>query len=91
MRVGAGDVSASLLVQRGTGARTVHLVNHRYQRGIVPQTALGVTVQLASCPRRVSMISPDVAGSTTPVSSCRRGALSVLVDRLDHYSVLVLQ
>ena len=75
VRVGTANVSASLLVQRGTAARTLHLVNHNYDQGIVPQTGLTVEVDLDSCPRRVSMVSPDFAGSKTPASSCRHGKL----------------
>lgn len=91
VRVGVSNVSASLLVQRGSGARTLHLVNHNYNQGIVPQTGLSVEVDLPSCPRRVAMISPDFAGSKVPASSCRHGKLKVTVDRLDYYDVLVLR
>ncbi|MFC6018276.1 fibronectin type III domain-containing protein [Plantactinospora solaniradicis] len=90
VRVGAGNISGSLLVQDGSGARTLHLVNHNYDRGIIPQTGFGVEVDLPSCPRRVAMISPDFAESRVPASSCRHGRLSVTVDRLDYYNVLVL-
>jgi hypothetical protein len=91
VRVGENDISASLLVQRGSGARTLHLINHNYSQGIVPQTGFNVEVELPSCPRRVTMVSPDFAGSTTPASSCRHGRLQVTVDRLDYYNVLVLK
>lgn len=91
MRVGVGDVAGSLLVQRGTGARTVHLVNHNYDRAIVPQTGVTVEVDLPTCPRRVTMVSPDFTGSKTPAFSCRPGGLTVTVDRLDYYDVLVLR
>jgi hypothetical protein len=90
-RVGAGNVSASLLVQRGTGARALHLVNHNYDQGIVPQTAFTVAADLASCPRQVSLVSPDFPGSKTPAFSCRRGKLTVTIDRLDYYDILVLR
>jgi hypothetical protein len=72
------------------GRHAVHLVNHNYDRGIVPQTGVTVGVDLPSCPRRVTLVSPDRAGTSTPASTCRRGKLTVTVDRLDYYSVLVL-
>ena len=87
--VGGGNVAASLLVQRGTGLRTLHLVNHDYVNGLVAQTGLDVTVDLPSCPRRITMLSPDFAGARVPASSCRHGRLTVTVDRLDAYDVLV--
>lgn len=91
VRVGAGNVSASLLVQRGTGARTLHLVNHNYNQGITAQTRLRVAVDLPSCPRRVTMVSPDFAGSKVVPSACSHGRLRMTVDRLDYYDVLVLR
>ena len=88
--VTAGNVSASLLVQRGTGRRTLHLVNHNYNQGIQPQTGFTVTAAVGSCPARVSLVSPDFTGTKTPASSCAHGTLTVTVDRLDYYDVLVL-
>jgi hypothetical protein len=88
---GPVNVAASLLVQRGTGRRTIHLVNHTYDRAIVPQTGLTVAADVRSCPRRVAMVSPDFAGTKAPAFSCRGGRLTVAVDRLDYYDVLVLR
>jgi hypothetical protein len=90
VRVGASNVSASLLVQRGSGARTLHLVNHNYNQGITAQTGFSVAADLASCPSRVTIVSPDFAGSKVAASSCRHGTLTVTVDRLDYYDVLLL-
>jgi hypothetical protein len=89
--VDANNVAASVLVQRGSRAQTVHLVNHNYDQGIAAQTDVKVTVDVAQCPRTVTMVSPDFAGSKRPVSSCSEGTLTVNVDRLDYYTVLVLK
>ncbi|HET9518376.1 MAG TPA: hypothetical protein VFO77_11665 [Actinoplanes sp.] len=83
-------VATSLLTRRGYGARTVHLVNHNYDGAIVPQTDITVTVRTRRCPWRVSMVSPDFAGSRKLRFSCRGGTLQVNVDRLDYYDVLTL-
>jgi hypothetical protein len=91
VRVGTSNVAASLLVQRGTRARTLHLVNHNYDRAIVPQTNVTVEVDLPFCPRRVVMVSPDFAGEKAPDFSCRHGRLRLTVDRLDYYDVLRLR
>lgn len=48
-------------------------------------------VDLPSCPRRLAMVSPDFGGSKVPNWTCRRGALTVTVDRLDYSDVLVLR
>ena len=89
--VDTGGVAASLLVQKGTGARTVHLVNHHYDRAPLPQSGVGVEVSVPRCPRQVTVISPDFTGTRTPASSCRGGTLKVTVDRLDTYDVLLLR
>jgi hypothetical protein len=90
VQVGAGQVAASLLLPGGGHGRTLHLVNHNYDRGVIAQRNFSVQVDLPHCPRRITMISPDFSGSRTPASSCRHGALTVTVDRLDYYNVLVL-
>ena len=89
--VSAANVSASLLVRRGTGKRSIHLVNHNYDRGIAPRTGFTVEVDVESCPRRVVMVSPDFAGERSPAFSCRQGKLRVTVDRLDYYDILTLR
>jgi hypothetical protein len=91
VRVGAGGVAASLLVQRGSGARTLHLVNHNYDRAILPQTGFDVATDLTHCPRRVAMVSPDFPGEKAPAWTCRHGKLTVTVDRLEAYNVLLLR
>ncbi len=91
VNVEASQVSASVLVQRGTGTRTVHLVNHNYDQAIQPQTNLGVDVALGSCPRQVTLVSPDSPGTRTPSFSCQAGTVHLTVDRLDYYDVLVLR
>lgn len=88
--VATPNVSASVLVQNGTRKRTVHLVNHNYDRGITPQTDVRVTVDIPRCPARVTMVSPDFTGTKRSAFSCHRGTLTVTVDRLDYYTVLVL-
>jgi hypothetical protein len=90
VRAGAANVAASLLVQRGTGKRTIHLVNHNYDQGIAPQAGFTVEADVTSCPRRLSLVSPDFAGSKSPAFSCRQGKLKVTVDRLDYYTIIQL-
>jgi hypothetical protein len=90
VRVDVGNVSASLLIRRHGGARTLHLVNHAYNQGIIPRTGFTVAVDLGSCPRRVSVVSPDFTGSKAAPFTCDHGKLTVTVDRLDYYDVLLI-
>ena len=88
--VGTPRVAASLLVRRSTGARTLHLVNHNYDRAMTAQTGVAVSVELPACPHRVTLVSPDFAGPKKPAWTCRDGALTVRVDRLDFYDIIAL-
>ncbi|MFI7705192.1 hypothetical protein [Nonomuraea sp. NPDC049480] len=90
VRAGVANVAASLLVQRGTGKRSIHLVNHNYDQGIAPLSRFTVEADLGSCPRRVSMVSPDFPQSKSPAFSCRHGKLKLTVDRLDYYNIIQL-
>ncbi|MEV0614763.1 hypothetical protein AB0I81_15645 [Nonomuraea sp. NPDC050404] len=90
IRVSAPQVTASLLAQRGTGKLSLHLINHTYDQGIEPQSGFTVEADLASCPHRVSLLSPDFPGPKSPPFSCRHGKLKLTVDRLDHYTIIQL-
>ncbi|GAA0389618.1 hypothetical protein Acor_76930 [Acrocarpospora corrugata] len=90
VQVGAANVAASVLVQRGTGKRSIHLVNHNYGQGVTPQAGFTVKADLDSCPRRVSLISPDFPQPKSPAFSCRHGKLKLTVDRLDYYNIIQL-
>lgn len=89
--VSAANVAASLLVQAKTGAQSIHLVNHNYDREITAQTDLTVKVDLPYCPRQVTLISPDSPGSRVLPSTCESGELTVTLDRLEYYDVLTLR
>ncbi|MEW9553207.1 hypothetical protein [Nonomuraea sp. NPDC050783] len=90
VRVGVAGVAASLLVRRGTGRRSIHLVNHTYDRGIMPRSGFTVEADVGSCPRRVTAISPDFPQTKSPAFSCRHGTLRLTVDRLDYSTVIEL-
>ncbi|KAK5660212.1 hypothetical protein OQA88_13686, partial [Cercophora sp. LCS_1] len=66
---GQGDdgmrLVGSVLVQMGSGKRTVHVVNHDYERGVI-KVADGVVVEVdtgavGGCPKAVDVLSPDFA------------------------------
>jgi hypothetical protein len=91
VQVSASNVATSLLVQRGTGNRTIHLVNHNYDRGVTPQRQVTVTTTLPACPRDVTLVSPDIPGTRRPATTCHHGRLRVSVDSLTYYDVLALR
>lgn len=91
-QVAAGNISAALLVQRNTGRRTVHLVNHNYSQGkVTVQSNFSVLVPLSStnCPSSISIISPDTE-SRNLTTTCSPGKMSITVDLLKYYAVIIL-
>jgi hypothetical protein len=91
VRVGASDVAANLLSQRGGRRLTLHLVNHDYAQGIRPQGPFEVEIALATRPRRVTMVSPDFAGTRPVAHAWRDGALRLRVDGLRYYDVVEIE
>ena len=89
--VQASNVAANLLSQRGGRVQVLHLVNHNYNQGIIPQGAFTVEVDLASRPRRITLVSPDFAGTRTPAHSFRNGVLTVWVDGIRYYDAIVIE
>lgn len=87
----ASNVAASLLSQRGGRLLTLHLINHNYNRAITPQGEFSVTVDLPSRPRRVTMVSPDFEGTKRPVHTFGDGKLTVKVDGIRYYDVIVIE
>lgn len=90
VRVGASAVAANLMVQRG-GVQLLHLVNHDYAQGIVPRSAFTVEVARASRPRQVTAVSPDFPGARRLAHTFRDGRLTVKVDALRYYDVVVIE
>jgi hypothetical protein len=82
----APNIAATLL--ENDRGRTIHLVNHNYERALVPQSNVTVSVDLPRCPRTVKVHSPD--GPRQARSSCRHGHVRVTVDLLEAYDVLAL-
>jgi hypothetical protein len=89
--VGASNLAASLMARREGRTQLLHLVNHDYDQGIRPQGAFTVQVELAARPRSVTMVSPDFAGRKRLPHSFRDGKLTVQVDGIRYYEVIVIE
>lgn len=88
---GANNISSSLLAHPGSSSRTLHLVNHNYNQGILPQAGFEVETDLAAAPGRVTMVSPDFAGEKTPDHRFENGTLTVNVDGIRYYNIIVIE
>jgi hypothetical protein len=91
VRVGASNVAASLMAQRGGRVQVLHLVNHNYAQEIRPVGGFSVEVDLPAPPRRVTMVSPDFASTKNLAHVYRDGKLVVKVDGLRYYDVIVIE
>jgi hypothetical protein len=92
---GSRRLVGSVLVQEGGGQRTVHVVNHNYNWGVMASVD-GVVVEMdeemvGGCPVRVEVLSPDFSLGETVVGElkCERGKVRVEIGRVMYYSVLV--
>jgi hypothetical protein len=85
----AANVAVS--VSSGGGKTYVHLVNHNYAGGLVPQTSFVVTLPLAAAPAAITLRTPDPAGEHALTGTWSAGTLRITVDRLESYDVIAIE
>jgi hypothetical protein len=95
-RVG-NTLVGSVLVQMGSGKRTVHIVNHDYENGVM-RAAEGVVAEVdgeavEGCPGAVDVLSPDFGPGEVRVGKveCEGGKVRVKIGSVVYYSVLVFR
>jgi hypothetical protein len=89
---GRTDIMANLTCQAAQGWYLLHLVNHNYANArMTPQTTFTVSVNLAVTPTAVTLISPDAAAPRSIPFTVNAGKVTMTVDRLDYYDLLVIQ
>lgn len=87
--VSADNIAAGLMARND--AKVLHLINHNYDRGILSRKKFNVTVNMTSKPNRVTMISPDFTGEKPPNYQFKNGALTVNVDEIRYYDIIVIE
>ncbi len=68
----------------------VHLVNHVYSGGIVPQSNVTVSIPAAAAPTAVTLASPDAMADVTLPFTYAGGKIAVTVPALDAYDVVIV-
>ncbi len=91
VKVEADNIAASLMSPRGASLQALHLINHNYKRGILPRKKFDVQVELAASPKRVTMVSPDFAGEKIPAYLYESGNLTLTVDEIEYYNIIVIE
>jgi hypothetical protein len=76
----------------GDGKRyCLHLVNHRYKRGLVAQGPFSVSFPLPIVPQRAILHSPDSTASRPVAFRAQDGLVTVDIDRLVSYDCVELR
>jgi len=88
--VSATGVAAHLVTFDG-GRSVIHLVNHQYAAGFVPQHGLSVSIPLAQAPTSVTLASPDFAADQPATFSYETGTLSVDVGTIVSSVVVIIE
>lgn len=70
--------------------RLVHLVNHEYAGGILPQSNVSVSIASSAAPAGVTLASPDAAGDAVLPFSYAGGVVSVTVPSLAAYTIVIV-
>ncbi len=89
---GRTNIMANLTRQEAQDRYLLHLVNHNYANArMTPQTAFTVSVKLAVNPTAVTIISPDAAAPRSIPFTVNAGTVTMTVDRLEYYDLLVIR
>lgn len=70
--------------------RLVHLVNHEYEGGIVPQSGVSVAIPSSAAPSGVTLASPDAAGDAVLPFTYADGTVTVTGLSLAAYDIVIL-
>ena len=90
--ISVSQVNSSVMYQQSHKRYSIHLVNHNYiiGTGITPQSNFTVSIPLDSVPNTVYLSSPDISGIRLLNSSYNNGVLTINVENLKYYNMLVL-
>lgn len=69
----------------------LHLINHNYRQGLLPQTRFQASFAHAQAPSKVSLQSPDTDSPRPLDFKFANGQLVVEVDRLEAYDLIVIE
>jgi hypothetical protein len=71
------------------GRLALYMINHDYAAGFTPHTGVSVSFPMAAAPASVSVASPD--GTVNATFTFANGMVTVNLDTLTSYAVLVLK
>ncbi len=88
--VNVGKTGISYNLMQNEKRLVLHLVNHNYGSGIIPQNNMNVKIDTDHAPSKVFMVSPDFSGEKGLAFNYSGGKLSITVDSIKYYDVIVI-
>jgi hypothetical protein len=86
----AGAAMIAVADQVQPHRRLVHLVNHEYAGGILPQSMVSVAIPSSTAPTAVTLASPDAAGDGALPFTYVDGVVQVTAQTLAAYAFAVV-
>jgi hypothetical protein len=88
--VGVANVEATSMDQPSRSRTLLHLVNHNYDKGILPQSNVKVSISSTNDPVSITCISPDVSAPSSVAFTRVGGRIEMVLDSLTYYDVLAI-
>jgi hypothetical protein len=88
---GSKNISFNLMKQEKYNRVNLHVINHDYKDGIIPQKALDFVIALEVSPKNVYMISPDFAGKKSVDFKYSGGKLVLKAVPIQYYDLIAIE
>lgn len=73
------------------GRTVLHIINHAYSAGVIPQQNVTAAFPVAAAPTTVTLVSPDFTADQPAQFTYANGTVTVSVGELDAYVAVVVQ
>ncbi len=91
VRVTGSKIEQNLMISKDGATYALHLINHNYNKKILPQENFTVTIGLKKAPRHVYMVSPDFKGKKDLAFEVKGDKLVIKIDMIMYYDILVVE
>jgi hypothetical protein len=88
--VGIDHVESNITDQVSRNRSLLHLINHNYDKRIIPKSDFTVTLDTKNIPLSVQLVSPDIKERQKVDFSFSNNQLAMKVKNLKYYDVLVI-
>ncbi len=89
--ISARNIEYNVTYQEGRRRYLVHLINHNYDRGILPVTDFTISMEMKEPPSSVLLYRPLGPAAETPTARYEGDRVTVEVPRIDNYAVIALE